>query len=53
MSIFLAGLAFKEGELLNLAKLGIFAASLLAGIIGSMLLLPGTRRQAANTNHAR
>ena len=38
MSIFVAGLAFKEEALLNMAKLGIFTASLLAGIIGSVLL---------------
>jgi NhaA family Na+:H+ antiporter len=39
MSIFVAGLAFKEEALLNMAKLGIFTASLLAGIVGSALLL--------------
>ena len=39
MSIFVAGLAFKEEALLNMAKLGIFTASLMAGIIGSALLL--------------
>ena len=39
MSIFVAGLAFKEEALLNMAKLGIFTASLLAGIVGSVLLL--------------
>jgi NhaA family Na+:H+ antiporter len=39
MSIFVAGLAFEEEALLNMAKLGIFTASLLAGIAGSVLLL--------------
>lgn len=39
MSIFVAGLAFEEEALLNMAKLGIFTASLLAGIFGSVLLL--------------
>jgi len=39
MSIFVAGLAFKEEALLNMAKLGIFTASFLAGIVGSVLLL--------------
>ncbi len=38
MSLFIASLAF-EGELLETAKLGILGASLLAGIIGSFLLL--------------
>ena len=39
MSIFVAGLAFEGEALLNMAKLGIFTASLLAGIVGSVLLL--------------
>jgi len=39
MSIFVAGLAFADGAVLNMAKLGIFTASLLAGITGSVLLL--------------
>ena len=38
MSIFVAGLAFKDEAMLNMAKLGIFTASLLAGIVGSLLL---------------
>jgi NhaA family Na+:H+ antiporter len=44
MSIFVAGLAFREESLLNMAKLGIFTASLLAGTVGSLILLrSGTR----------
>jgi NhaA family Na+:H+ antiporter len=39
MSIFVAGLAFPDAELLSLAKIGVLAASLLAGIAGSLLLL--------------
>ncbi len=45
MSIFVAGLAFTAGPattndaLLSMAKLGIFTASLLAGLVGSLLLL--------------
>jgi NhaA family Na+:H+ antiporter len=39
MSIFVAGLAFKDEAMLNMAKLGIFTASLLAGIVGSVFLL--------------
>jgi Na+:H+ antiporter, NhaA family len=39
MSIFVAGLAFREEALLNMAKLSIFTASLLAGLVGSVLLL--------------
>ncbi len=43
MSIFVAGLAFSDEAALNMAKLGIFAASLLAGIAGSILLLGKAR----------
>lgn len=39
MSLFVAGLAFVDESLLTGSKLGIFAASLSAGIIGSVLLL--------------
>ena len=38
MSIFIAGLAFTEQPLLEVAKLGIFAASLIAGSTGFLLL---------------
>jgi Na+:H+ antiporter, NhaA family len=43
MSIFVAGLAFTNDRLLSTAKLGIFAASLLAGTAGSLLLLGKSR----------
>lgn len=39
MSIFIAGLAFTSEALLNLAKLGILTASVLAGAAGSVLLI--------------
>ncbi len=39
MSLFVAGLAFMDESLLTMSKLGIFIASLSAGIIGSLLLL--------------
>lgn len=42
MSIFIAGLAFKEPELLNTAKTGVLLASLIAGILG-WILLAGTK----------
>jgi NhaA family Na+:H+ antiporter len=38
MSLFIANLAFGSGPLLNSAKLGILAASFLAGVTGWMLL---------------
>lgn len=39
MSLFIAGLAFGEGTLLDLSKIGTLAASLAAGIGGSVILL--------------
>jgi NhaA family Na+:H+ antiporter len=39
MSLFIAGLAFGDGALLDMAKIGTMAASLAAGICGSMILL--------------
>jgi len=38
MSIFVAGLAFPEGPLLSVAKLGILAASTVSGVIGFVVL---------------
>lgn len=38
MSLFIAGLAFPDEAMLNLAKVGILSASLCAGIIGSAIL---------------
>jgi NhaA family Na+:H+ antiporter len=38
MSLFIANLAFGEGQLLDDAKIGIFSASLLAGVLGYVLL---------------
>lgn len=42
MSIFIAGLAFSEPAILNIAKMGVLFASLLAGIIGWLLLAGAT-----------
>lgn len=39
VSLFVTGLAFTSVELAGVAKIGIFAGSLLAGIVGSSLLL--------------
>jgi NhaA family Na+:H+ antiporter len=41
MSLFVAALAFGDGVLLDMAKIGTMAASLAAGICGSMVLLRG------------
>jgi Na+:H+ antiporter, NhaA family len=43
LSIFIAGLAFAEQPLLEVAKLGIFAASLVAGGTGFLLLFKSGR----------
>lgn len=44
MSLFVTGLAFQDAELVELSKLGIFTASIAAGIMGWLLLrsLPPT-----------
>ena len=39
VSLFIANLAFTDQDLTNVAKLGIFAGSLLAGILGTAILL--------------
>jgi Na+:H+ antiporter, NhaA family len=46
MSIFVAGLAFPGDQFLSLAKIGVLTASLLAGIVGSLLLLRTRAEQA-------
>jgi NhaA family Na+:H+ antiporter len=38
MSLFIAGLAFADASLLNSAKVGILAASSIAGVVGWLLL---------------
>ncbi|HYD54825.1 MAG TPA: Na+/H+ antiporter NhaA [Gemmatimonadaceae bacterium] len=43
MALFIAGLAFADPALLERAKLGILAASLLTGVAGWLLLRRGTR----------
>ena len=41
MSLFIAGLAFGDAAMLDTAKLGILGASIIAGIVGYMLLRRG------------
>lgn len=43
MALFIAGLAFPDGELLRVAKIAILGGSLLAGLIGSLLLWTALR----------
>lgn len=45
MSLFVGGLAFGEGELLDAAKLGILAASAVAGLVGWWLVTSASRVQ--------
>jgi Na+:H+ antiporter, NhaA family len=47
MSLFIAGLAFPDPGLLRSAKLGILGASLIAGVMGTVLLLVGSRGRSA------
>jgi len=48
MSIFIASLAFPDEALLDAAKLGILAASLVAGLVGWLLLRSSGDHQAAH-----
>jgi NhaA family Na+:H+ antiporter len=38
MSLFIAGLAFAQSHLLDAAKIGILAASLISGVAGALVL---------------
>jgi Na+:H+ antiporter, NhaA family len=42
MSLFISDLAFSDGTLVDTAKLGILAASLISGVIGWTLLRRAT-----------
>jgi NhaA family Na+:H+ antiporter len=44
MSLFIASLAFSDGALLDDAKVGILAGSLLSGVVGAVALLRPARR---------
>jgi Na+:H+ antiporter, NhaA family len=44
MSLFIAGLAFADQLMLDAAKVGILAGSLLAGVLGWMLVVRGSRK---------
>lgn len=39
VSLFITNLAFTDGELADVAKVGIFAGSLVSGVVGSLLLI--------------
>ncbi|MCL6493244.1 MAG: Na+/H+ antiporter NhaA [Ignavibacterium sp.] len=44
MSLFIANLAFSAEELLNIAKVGVLTASLIAGIVGFIVVKLGLRK---------
>lgn len=44
VSLFVSGLAFDDPEEVELAKIGVFVASLIAGTLGAILLSVGARR---------
>jgi NhaA family Na+:H+ antiporter len=44
VSLFVAGLAFTDPLLTNLAKVGIFSGSIVSGIVGSIILARVGRR---------
>ena len=44
MSLFIASLAFDGSMLLDSAKLGILSGSIIAGVVGALLIRRGTRR---------
>jgi Na+:H+ antiporter, NhaA family len=48
VSLFVTGLAFDDPELVEEAKIGILAASVLASLAGA-IILAGFRRQRAGT----
>jgi NhaA family Na+:H+ antiporter len=50
MSLFIATLAFGNGALLDMSKIGTMAASLAAGICGSMILLRQAGRGRSNSS---
>ena len=47
MSLFIGVLAFGEGPLLDAAKVGILAASLVAGVVGWAIIRPASVREGA------
>jgi NhaA family Na+:H+ antiporter len=47
MSLFVGGLAFADPEMVDRAKIGIFAASILAGLIGWLLVRRSTASPVA------
>jgi NhaA family Na+:H+ antiporter len=53
VSLFVAGLAFPEPAMTNLAKVGIFLGSLVAGTLGSIILIRTNRRASPTRGSTR
>ena len=51
MSLFIAGLAFNDASYLESAKLGVLSASMIAGIVGALLLGRSLKAQPAAENN--
>jgi Na+:H+ antiporter, NhaA family len=52
MSLFIAGLALESDQIIDMAKIGTLAASVTAGVIGSLVLLRASRHAADNAGAA-
>jgi NhaA family Na+:H+ antiporter len=49
VSLFIAGLAYEDAALVGEAKIGIFAGSLVSGVLGALLLARAARRRPGPT----
>jgi Na+:H+ antiporter, NhaA family len=49
MSLFIAGLALESAEVIDMAKIGTLAASVTAGIVGSLILIGASRAAASRS----
>jgi NhaA family Na+:H+ antiporter len=49
VSLFVAGLAFADPIFVDQAKLGIFSGSLVAGVVGSLVLLSAKKTSTPRT----
>ncbi|MGY4385072.1 NhaA family Na+:H+ antiporter [Pedobacter sp. UYP24] len=52
MSLFISGLAFKNPEFVDQAKYGILIASILAGILGTLVLKSGKKRNLSTSDNS-
>jgi Na+:H+ antiporter, NhaA family len=52
MSLFIAGLALESDQIIDMAKIGTLAASVTAGVVGSLVLLGACRQAGAKAEAA-